>query len=286
MNIEDIADFITLAETGSFSKAASARRVTQPAFSRRIKTLEDQMEAQLFRRDTQPVSLTAAGEKFLSYARSVSELMKKATEDVQSAATSLRNPVHIVMPHSLSVSFFPIWYKALRRKHTDISIRISHESVSKSIAELRKGLADFAIIIMAKDVDTCFDLDDLEDKPIGSDRLCAVRVPHLPKSEHQQILAYKHGSYMDECAQLVLDKNGVGKAKPVFETSSGDLLRTMALTGFGTAILQESLIEDDLLDGFLVPAFKKDFRLECSIRLVRLKNKLRPHAEKLWKTAI
>ena len=59
-----LEDFISLAETRSFSRSAEARHVTQPAFSRRIRSLETWLGADLVDRTTYPTQLTPAGEVF------------------------------------------------------------------------------------------------------------------------------------------------------------------------------------------------------------------------------
>jgi DNA-binding transcriptional LysR family regulator len=57
-----LEDFLVLADTGSFTRSAEIRHLTQPAFSRRIKSLESWFGADLIDRTTYPTRLTAAGE--------------------------------------------------------------------------------------------------------------------------------------------------------------------------------------------------------------------------------
>ncbi len=59
-----LEDFLALVDSGNFSRAAELRHVTQPAFSRRIRALEDWVGADLFERDSHPVTLTEAGHRF------------------------------------------------------------------------------------------------------------------------------------------------------------------------------------------------------------------------------
>ena len=61
MNLSWLEDFLALAATGSFSRAAAARHLTQPAFSRRIRALEEWLGAELFDRSAQPARCTEAG---------------------------------------------------------------------------------------------------------------------------------------------------------------------------------------------------------------------------------
>lgn len=65
MELKWVEDFLCLAQYGSFAKAAKNRNVTQPAFSRRIKALEDWLGAELVNRNTYPASFTHAGFSFL-----------------------------------------------------------------------------------------------------------------------------------------------------------------------------------------------------------------------------
>ena len=58
-------DFLAVLQEGGFTRAAERRAVSQPAFSRRIKALEDWVGASLFDRTTHSVTLTAAGERLL-----------------------------------------------------------------------------------------------------------------------------------------------------------------------------------------------------------------------------
>mgnify|MGYP006179903873 CR=1 FL=1 len=75
MNLESkwLEDFSALAATRSFSQAAERRFVTQPAFSRRIRSLEAALGLQLVNRSRTPIELTEAGQLFLVTARSMVE---------------------------------------------------------------------------------------------------------------------------------------------------------------------------------------------------------------------
>ena len=64
MDLDWLKDFLALAEHGNFSRAADARHVTQPAFSRRIRALEEWVGTALFARSTQGATITPAGEHF------------------------------------------------------------------------------------------------------------------------------------------------------------------------------------------------------------------------------
>ena len=64
LDLEWLEDFLALAESGNFSRAAQARSIAQPAFSRHIRSLEEWVGVDLFDRSAHPTALTAAGKRF------------------------------------------------------------------------------------------------------------------------------------------------------------------------------------------------------------------------------
>src|SRR6267154_2473908 len=64
MEMKWLEDFLSLVDTRNFTRSAELRFTTQPAFSRRIKSLEEWVGTTLLNRSSQPISLTSAGEKF------------------------------------------------------------------------------------------------------------------------------------------------------------------------------------------------------------------------------
>ena len=80
MDIKFLEDFLQLAESGNFSKAAAERNVTQPAFSRRIKSLEIAVGVPLIDRSNYPTSLTPAGEAFRDAATDIVQSFYLAVE--------------------------------------------------------------------------------------------------------------------------------------------------------------------------------------------------------------
>ena len=79
MNLETkwLEDFVALANTRSFSASARQRHVTQPAFSRRIRALEQAVGVTLVDRSTTPINLTPEGQLFLVTARNLVEQLNE-----------------------------------------------------------------------------------------------------------------------------------------------------------------------------------------------------------------
>src|SRR3954452_17537831 len=112
MDLRWLEDFLALAEQRTFARAAAMRRVTQPAFGRRVRALEEWLGTRLFVRSAHGALLTPAG-KFLrapaeELTRHVHQL-RQATLEVADREASI---LSIAATHALSFVFFPSWIRS------------------------------------------------------------------------------------------------------------------------------------------------------------------------------
>lgn len=82
MSFVQLESFVTVAETGHLGRAAQRLHVTQPPLTRRIRTLEDDLGAQLFERTPRGMDLTEAGARLLPLARSILAEVQRARDAV------------------------------------------------------------------------------------------------------------------------------------------------------------------------------------------------------------
>lgn len=280
MDLQGVADFIALAEHKSFSRAAAARHVTQPAFSRRIKALEEGLALKLVDRDTTPLTLTPAGLHFLRHAQNLAGLNSTILSDMRTLATNMPQALHIEMSNSLASSFFPAWYRRMQKQVRGLSFRLSHQRTAQTLDDLRSGLADFAVHLTVKGIRRDYDYSQLQSQTIAQDRLFFVKAPTL-RHDDTSLIVHRPTSYMTPCLEKVIGAAHRAHMKVVFESPNSELSRGMALAGFGAALLQENLIADDMKDGYLVPipGFKP---LVADLVLFRPDRPLSDKAEALW----
>ncbi|MFZ0099673.1 MAG: LysR family transcriptional regulator [Gemmobacter sp.] len=126
MDFKWLEDFLSLCETHSFSRSAEQRGVTQSAFSRRIRALEDWLGAELLNRDSFPVTLTPEGKLFR-------ETAEEAVRMIQARRAEFRHQkdsgpvIALVALHSLTVTFLPTWLTQLREALGPITSRVKPE---------------------------------------------------------------------------------------------------------------------------------------------------------------
>lgn len=283
MELSEIEDFLALAKTGSFRRAADLRNVTQPAFSRRVMALEDRMGTPLFDRSVTPVVLTPAGDRFYVHAEGLSRSMTKAWEDARSAVSALNNPIRLVVSHTLAISFFPMWWKECTRALPHLNVRLTGQRIEQCVSDLREGLADFAVIHTGSNLLPFSDPTGLKSLRLGSDKIMPVMAKRL-LGQSLGLLAYSPGSFLARLTEVLINDIPAHRRRMdvVFESPSAEVLKAMALAGFGMAFLPLSLIEDDLQQEFLVPSLPKRYSLDLDILLLRPTRALSEDSEVLW----
>ena len=118
MNLLWLDDFLVLAETGNFSRAADERHLTQPAFSRRIRSLEECLGTDLFDRSVQPAKLTEAGEWLRGAGHELLAHVARLPGEARTVAEANSSTLRLASTHALSFTFLPGWLRGLETKAT------------------------------------------------------------------------------------------------------------------------------------------------------------------------
>lgn len=136
MDIKWMEDFLRLAESRSFSRAAAERHVTQPAFSRRIKSLESWLGAELVDRGCYPPTLTPAGHLFRNFAADLLRQLYDARAMLRGQQAFTSEAIRFAVPHTLSMTFFPKWFRLLTDGFGPISASVEATNVLEGITAL------------------------------------------------------------------------------------------------------------------------------------------------------
>lgn len=279
MDLTWLGDFEALAETGNFSRAAEARNVTQPAFSRRIRALEDWAGTKLFERGTQPIALTEAGRQIRPLLADVARRLDQAREEAGVHATgSLR----FAATHALSFNFFPSWLRGLGLP--PVAIHLMSDGLEACERLMLGGRADFLLCHHHPAAPGALDAARFLSRQVGEDRLRLVSAPgdggalHAADNPEAPMLGYGRGSGLGRIVEAL----AVMRQPAVFTSHLAATLRNMALSGSGLAWLPESLIAEDLADRRLVSAGGPSEHIAVSIRMFRPAAELGRAGRTLW----
>jgi LysR family nitrogen assimilation transcriptional regulator len=146
MNLTQMRYFVRVCEAQSLSKAAAIIRIAQPALSRQVKALEQELGAQLLVRQPWGVAPTPAGEVLLDQARKVLKQVEVAREAVRATESEPSGPIAVGAPSSIATILFPPLLAALRRRHPRLRPMLIDEISGALHQRTLRGEVDIAIL--------------------------------------------------------------------------------------------------------------------------------------------
>ncbi len=296
-----IEDFLSVAETLNFSRSAKLRNMTQPAFCRRIKALENWLGAELFDRAVYPTRLTSAGETFLVHAKEMlaqaihsRSVLRGQTADVQSIVT-------FAMPHTLSLTYFPQWLSDIERTTGMLAVRLMASNVHDAVMELVGGNCDLLMHYHHAFQSVELDSQRYDTLRLGTECIrpyakadeSGKPIHVLPGTAGKPVpfLSYSSSASLNRIIEKILDE-GPTRVHLLrrFEGDLAEGLKMMAVHGHGVAWLPESAARKEVAEGKLALAVDMSGKEpgpdtwcgEMEIRIYRDRESTKPAVTRLW----
>ncbi len=296
MNTSWLEDFLVLASVGNFSRAAEDRHMTQPAFGRRVRALEEWMGVELFDRSTQPVRLTAAGQWFLGVAPDLLGDIARLPGAARAVAETHSKSLRLAATHALSLTFMPGWLRRFEDHTMAGNLHLESDMLHRCEALLTQSKVQFMLCHAHASAPGQLQQQGYESICVGQDVLLPVSAvgadgQPLHRLERGRatacLLAYSAESGLGHILHKTIDSAlGELPTQTVFTAHLASVLRTMALEGRGIAWLPRSLINEDLSTGKLVSCASETWNVDLEIRLYRAHAQLGRSAEALWQAAV
>lgn len=293
MELRWLEDFMALARTRHFSRAAEQQNVTQPTFSRRIKLLEEEMGTVLINRQTLPLSLTPAGEEFLDLCHDVTRRVVESRRRLAHLADQHAGRIRLAAPQNLLSHFLPSWlgqwsvpppitpdlratgwlvddfFRALARDECDLvlcywpSSRCDIEPDTRDYLSCRLG-DEWFIPLSLPEAD-------------GQPRFSLEGASSLP------LIAYHPRGLTDAAIRCHLARlDDTPDFRILNESIQSSNIRELVALGYGLGWLPESSAADALEQGTLVPAGGERWQVPMEIRLFCRIDNRRPALVTLW----
>jgi LysR family transcriptional regulator, hypochlorite-specific transcription factor HypT len=290
MDTKWLEDFVSLAETRSFSRSAQLRHVTQPAFSRRIQALEAWAGIDLVDRSSYPTRLTPAGETFHAQALEILGSLQSTRNMMRGHQVSGQDMVEFAVPHTLAFTFFPHWLMDLRKRLPVLKSRLIALNVHDAVMRLTEGSCDLLIAYHHPSQPLQLSPDRYEMLSLGTETLAPYakagsdgqpqsRLPGRP-GEPVPFLSYASGAYMARLVeQIIKHAPSPPHLDPIYETDMAEGLKAMALEGHGLAFLPASSVRKELKARRLVAAGPSDYELTMEVRIYRERPEMARHAK-------
>lgn len=299
MEITWLEDLIELDSSRNFSMAATARNITQPAFSRRIRALENWVGTQLIDRSSYPVKLTQAGEMVLESARALSQDMYRLRDECRDFARADSDTLSISALHSIALSVYPDLARQLQNIIGPFTTRMNATDYYDCLDSLSLGRCELAICYAHILGPQILATGQFEAVKIMTDPLFLVSHPSMAAeaeaaltAEHQRqtlpLVAYSTGCFlgkMQEVLTKIYNGHGIGFDQ-IFECSMSEAIRRMVLAGMGIGWLPQSVVAEDIATGRLSLIKGRSAIVELDVVVVRKNVAGTPLLEKVWKQVL
>lgn len=274
MDLRQLRYFVAIVEQGSFSKAAAALNVAQPALSLHVRNMEADLKTPLLFRSPQGVVATEAGEILLRNARVIIDQFAVAEEEIRGHEAEPSGEVRLGLPGTISQILSVPLIMAARKRFPKIKLRIA-EAMSGFVLEwMRDGRIDLAVLYIS-----------VEDRGLASRQVLTEELCLLGPPEPLEDIALPAGetlSYADvarlplilpslnhglrelverEAAQAGLALN------TVIDVDSYGNIKELVEEGMGYSILPYNAIAREVQEGRLIhrgiaaPVLKRDVHL-------------------------
>lgn len=250
MDTQNLRAFLLVAETGSFSLAAQKLHLTQPAVSKRVAQLEQQLNASLFDRIGRTISTTEAGEALLPHARAVHLQLQAAEQSVRDLAGEVRGQLRLATSHHIGLHRLPPVLSFFSQAFPSVSLDIDFMDSEQAYDLTLRGEVELAIVTLAPTAVT-----NVVTRPIWLDPLdFMVQAGHeltnrkiLDLKEMSKFPAILPGlnTYTGQIVKNLFDRRGL-PMQIAIATNYLETIRMMASVGLGWTVLPRSMRDASL----------------------------------------
>lgn len=291
MRLEWLEDVLAVAETGSFQEAADRRRLTQSAFSRRIRHIEEQIGVDLFDRTRKPVQLLPATADQRDQIAKLANDLRQLVADLRRGDRIASNRIAIASQHALTASLTPTIVRAIHARHEAAHIRLRSANLDECFSLLLSRQVDIAIVYRLPGEDHPISQSFVETVAIGTDRLIPVFAASATVDLNAQFAA-GHLPYISFPPEVflgrVLDRviltrvHHMTRPIPKAETALTLAALELAMVGVGVAWVPVSLARKRIADGSLVDLSSSLPSCQLDVTSVRLFGNPWPVADSVW----
>jgi len=243
MELRHLRYFLAVAEALNFTKAAALLRVAQPALSRRVQDLEDEIGVDLLKRSPRGVVLTAEGKVFLEKTRQILKLADESVDQVRALARGEEGELHMGYAPAPTVEILPPALAAFQKAFPRVRVLLHDFSEQELIEGLRNGRLELALMPRGTGPQSVgLEFETLRSYPIcvavaPTHRFARLKTITLEMVATEAMIGFNRKDYPEYYVGLdrIFEPLGI-KPRVVVECDSSSSLITEIETGRGVAI--------------------------------------------------
>jgi len=295
MELNWLEDFMELAAVRNFSTAAAARHVTQPAFSRRIRALENWMGTELIDRSSYPVKLTSAGEIFLESSRELMREIYRVRDECRQQARAGIEMVTFSALHTIALSIFPDLLIGIEKNAGPFVTRMHATDFYDCVESLALGRCDIAFCYAHELGPPVLQTEQFWSKTIRIDPFYLVSTTNdkgqatidpatWSTSTDIPLVAYSSDCFLGKIQAHLMHEMQKTKLtfRTVYENSMSEAVKRMVLAGKGVGWLPESAARQEIEQAQLCVIGDGAARVDLNVLAIRKQGTGSAAAERFW----
>ena len=253
LDIKQLRALLAIAESGSVTRAAKLLHVVQPAVSRQLRLLEEDIGTPLFERGSRGMALTEAGHVLVDYARRALHELDRARAEIRPAAKSIGGLVAVGLVPSAADPLAGDLVGSVQRAYPEIRLRITMGLSNHLQQWLERGEIDVAVMYDLPKPSSTLDVE-----PLLEDELYLVGPPSQGLSATQPVPLKELGSLpmvlpspahaLRNLVEHALAELGIAMSV-VAETNSMQIQKDLVARGFGLTVLPSGAVTKDIARG-------------------------------------
>lgn len=250
MDIPNLYAFVAVADTGSFSTASEQLFLTQPAVSKRVSSLEAELDSPLFDRIGRKVTLTEAGVALLSRARTILHQVEDSKREIQNLSGHIAGKLSIGTSHHIGLHRLPPILRAFTHAHPEVELDLHFMDSEEACQAIEHGDLEMGIVTLpmepAKVLQTTKIWSDPLDIIVNQSHPLALLSEVSPKqlAKHSAILPTA-GTYTRQIFEHTMRAHKL-KLKIGLSTNYLETIKMMVSVGLGWSVLPRSMLNKEL----------------------------------------
>jgi DNA-binding transcriptional LysR family regulator len=251
MDTTGLRTFITAAELESFSLAAEQLYLTQPAVSKRVAALEEELGTALFDRIGRHVKLTEAGQELLPRAKTILNEIEDSKRLITNLAGKVSGRLSIGTSHHIGLHRLPPILRRFSAQYPEVELDMHFMDSEAACRAVLSGDLELGIVTLPPEP-----IEDLEQEVIWPDPLSIVVAKDHPLAEQKKVslrdlasypaILPSHGTYTRELLEQAFIPKGldllIGMTTNYLET-----IKMMVSVGLGWSVLPSTMLSQELV---------------------------------------
>ncbi|UCF04707.1 MAG: LysR family transcriptional regulator [bacterium] len=271
MDIRALRYLVSLAEHRSFTAAASANFITQPAVSISLKKLQDELGTRLFDLQGRRITFTRAGEVVLEYARRIMSLERELYQEIKDLTGLTKGRISLGTIDAASVYVLPEIFSRFHGLYPGIDIQLEIDSTVPLLRKLESGLVDCVVGTLPPG-----EPPGLEVYPIFRESLAIIAPPDHPLAARRSVstsmladftfISFHEESITRSIIETVLRERGV-MPRITMAIDSPEAIKNLVASGLGLAILPLEIVRGEIERGSVAALRVKGLAFERRLGL-------------------